>query len=146
MIPMTNLLPILLLTPQGDASDASSNNTQASTLASPQTGNPDNGPTEEPALPGWFPFVLIGGLFYLILIRPQAKEQKRRQAVLDTLKKGDEVMTNAGIYGKVVKADGDVVTLQVADGVRMRFNRSAVSGVIGPKDEIKGDEDKDSAK
>jgi preprotein translocase subunit YajC len=85
-------------------------------------------------------------MFYLMLIRPQAKEQKRRQAVLDTLKKGDEVMTNAGIYGKVVKADGDVVTLQVADGVRMRFSRSAVSGVIGPKDESNGDGDKDIAK
>ena len=144
MIPMTNILPILLLTPQGDASDASSNNNQASTL--PPTGNPSEGKTEEPGLPAWFPFVLIGGLFYLILIRPQAKEQKRRQAVLDTLKKGDEVMTNAGIYGKVVKAEGDVVTLQVADGVRMRFSRSAVSGVIGPKDESNGDGDKDSAK
>ena len=109
-------------------------------------GNPGEAEAEEPGLPAWFPFVLIGGLFYLILIRPQAKEQKRRQAVLDTLKKGDEVMTNAGIYGKVVKADGDVVTLQVADGVRMRFSRSAVSGVIGPKDESNGDGDKDSAK
>lgn len=144
MIPMTNILPILLLTPQGDASDASSNTTQASTLA--PMGNPGEAEAEEPGLPAWFPFVLIGGLFYLILIRPQAKEQKRRQAVLDTLKKGDEVMTNAGIYGKVVKAEGDVVTLQVADGVRMRFSRSAVSGVIGPKDESNGDGDKDSAK
>ena len=110
--------------------------------------NPGEGKTEDPGLPAWCPFVLIGGLFYLILIRPQAKEQKRRQAVLDTLKKGDEVMTNAGIYGKVVKADGDVIALQVADGVRMRFSRSAVSGVIGPKDESNGDEDKgkDSAK
>ena len=140
MIPMTNILPILLLTPQ----DPSPNTTQASTLA--PTGNPGEAAAEEPGLPAWFPFVLIGGLFYLILIRPQAKEQKRRQAVLDTLKKGDEVMTNAGIYGKVVKADGDVVTLQVADGVRMRFSRSAVSGVIGPKDESNGDGDKDSAK
>ena len=109
----------------------------ALTNASTQTTN-DNaeGPTKEGSgLPGWFPFVLIGGLFYLILIRPQAKEQRRRKAVLDGLKKGDEVMTNAGIFGKVVNAEGDVITLQVADGVRMRFSRAAVSGVVDGQDE-----------
>ncbi len=123
---MSNLLPLLTFAAQEGA-------TTTGTVAPPE--NADASPGEEPGLPGWFPFLLIGGLFYLILIRPQAKEQKRRKAVLDALKKGDEVMTNAGIYGKVVVASGDIITLQVADGVRMRFSRAAISGVIGPKDE-----------
>ena len=109
--------------------------TNASTQAT--NDNAEGATKEGPGLPGWFPFVLIGGLFYLILIRPQAKEQRRRKAVLDGLKKGDEVMTNAGIFGKVVNAEGDVITLQVADGVRMRFSRAAVSGVVDGQDEAK---------
>jgi preprotein translocase subunit YajC len=123
---MSNLLPLLTFAAQEGA-------TMTGTLA--ESVMADTKSAEEPGLPSWFPFLLIGGLFYLILIRPQAKEQKRRKAVLNALKKGDEVMTNAGIYGKVVVASGDVVTLQVADGVRMRFSRAAISGVIGPKDE-----------
>jgi preprotein translocase subunit YajC len=123
---MSNLLPLLTFAAQEGA-------TTTGTVAAPESTDAPSG--EDSGLPSWFPFLLIGGLFYLILIRPQAKEQKRRKAVLDALKKGDEVMTNAGIYGKVVVASGDVVTLQVADGVRMRFSRAAISGVIGPKDE-----------
>jgi preprotein translocase subunit YajC len=123
---MSNLLPLLTFAAQEGA-------TTTGTVAAPESGDAPSG--EDSGLPTWFPFLLIGGLFYLILIRPQAKEQKRRKAVLNALKKGDEVMTNAGIYGKVVVASGDVVTLQVADGVRMRFSRAAISGVIGPKDE-----------
>ncbi|MAG63070.1 preprotein translocase subunit YajC [Candidatus Woesearchaeota archaeon] len=128
---MSNLLPLLTFATQEGA-------TTTGTLAPLESV--DESPGKEPGLPGWFPFLLIGGLFYLILIRPQAKEQKRRQAVLNALKKGDEVMTNAGIYGKVVVASGDIITLQVADGVRMRFSRAAISGVVAPKDE---DEEKD---
>jgi preprotein translocase subunit YajC len=123
---MSNLLPLLTFAAQEGA-------TTTGTVAAPDSADAPSG--EDSGLPSWFPFLLIGGLFYLILIRPQAKEQKRRKAVLNALKKGDEVMTNAGIYGKVVVASGDVVTLQVADGVRMRFSRAAISGVIGPKDE-----------
>ncbi len=123
---MSNLLPLLTFAAQEGA-------TTTGTVAPSEGTDAPSG--EDSGLPGWFPFLLIGGFFYLILIRPQAKEQKRRKAVLDALKKGDEVMTNAGIYGKVVVASGDVVTLQVADGVRMRFSRAAISGVIGPKDE-----------
>lgn len=129
---MTKFLPSFPIDPQEEMP------TIASTQVAPDSADEAAQAAEGSGLPGWFPFVLIGGLFYLILIRPQAREQKRRQAVLDTLKKGDEVMTNAGIFGKVVVAEGDVITLQVADGVRMRFSRAAISGVVGEKEEKTG--------
>ena len=69
-------------------------------------------------------------IFYVVLIMPERKKQKQRQALLDTLAKGNKIMTSSGIYGTVVAIHDDVVTVQVADGVRMRFNRAAVQDIL----------------
>ena len=61
---------------------------------------------------------------------PQSKERKRRAAMLNELKKDDNIMTTGGMYGRVAKIDGDVVTVVVSDGVRMRFHRQAVQTVL----------------
>ncbi|MAB78220.1 MAG: preprotein translocase subunit YajC [Planctomycetes bacterium] len=78
----------------------------------------------------FIPMILILGIFYVVLILPERKKQKKRQAMLDQLQKGDKVMTSSGIYGNVAAINEDIVTLQVADGVRIRFSRAAVQDII----------------
>ncbi|HED64101.1 MAG TPA: preprotein translocase subunit YajC [Planctomycetes bacterium] len=84
--------------------------------------------------------LLVLGIFYFVMILPQNKQRKKREAMLDAMKKGDEVMTSSGIYGKIAMIQDDVITLQVADGVRLRFNRAAIQDVLtGDKGEGKAE-------
>lgn len=77
------------------------------------------------------PFILIFALFYLLLIRPQQKRQKLHKQMLEALKKGDKVVTNGGLLGTVAAVTKEVVTLQVADNVRLRVLRAEVMGLQG---------------
>ncbi|MGF1449388.1 MAG: preprotein translocase subunit YajC [Opitutales bacterium] len=72
------------------------------------------------------PIVLMLAAMYFLLYAPQRKKQKEHQALVDRLQQGDEVMTNAGIYGTVTAVKKDRVTVRVADGVKMEFARMAV--------------------
>ena len=74
------------------------------------------------------PLLLVGLIFYFIVIRPGSRERKQREAQIKALKKHDKVVTNAGIHGTVVALDEDTVTLRVDEknNVRMRFSRSAI--------------------
>lgn len=87
--------------------------------------------TQEEAPSMIFPLVAMGAIFYFLLIAPERKQRKRREAMLSELKKGDEVMTTGGILGKVIEAREDRVTLQVADNTRLTFSRQAVQTVMG---------------
>jgi preprotein translocase subunit YajC len=73
------------------------------------------------------PLVVIFVLFYFLLIRPQQKRMKEHKAMLDALQKGDEVVTSGGTLGRVVKAGDAYLTLEVADGVEVIVQRSAVA-------------------
>jgi len=77
-----------------------------------------------------WPLLIMGVLFFVLLILPERKKQKVRQKMLEALKKGDRVLTSSGIYGTVVTTTAEVVVLQVADNVRLRFSRSAIQNVI----------------
>lgn len=72
-------------------------------------------------------------IFYVLLIRPQSKERKKREALVKNLAKGDKVVTTAGLHGRVVEMDDRRVRLEVDDGVRLWFDRVAVWQVT-PKD------------
>lgn len=76
------------------------------------------------------PFILIFIIMYFLVIRPQQKKSKDHQAMLNKLKKNDEVMTAGGIYGKVVALADNVVTLEVAPNVRIRVHRPQISAVL----------------
>jgi preprotein translocase subunit YajC len=84
------------------------------------------------SLSGILPLVLMFGVFYLLIIRPQAKKAKLHQSMLSQLKKGDEVATTGGLIGKITGIKDDEVTLQVQEGVRLRILRSAVTGLSRP--------------
>lgn len=79
-------------------------------------------------------FVLI---FYFLLIRPQNKRRKEHQALMSGLQKGDEIVTAGGVVGVVNKVEDDFVKVQVAEGVEMRIQKSAVGATL-PKGTVKG--------
>ncbi len=74
------------------------------------------------------PLVLIFAIFYFLLIRPQQKKAKEHQDYLSSLKKGDEVMTSGGIIGRITGVTELVVTLELADNVRIKVARSYIAG------------------
>ncbi|WP_195576009.1 preprotein translocase subunit YajC [Paenibacillus sp. 1001270B_150601_E10] len=75
------------------------------------------------------PFVLMFAVFYFLLIRPQQKKQKQRNAMLGQLKKGDKVVTIGGLHGTILEITDDIVVLRVNDVTKMTFDRSAISHV-----------------
>jgi preprotein translocase subunit YajC len=77
----------------------------------------------------FLPFLLIFGIFYLLLIMPMRRRQKKHQDLLSKLTKGDRVITNGGIFGTVVEVEGDVLTLRIAENVKVQVARSAVAGL-----------------
>lgn len=83
-------------------------------------------PSAGDSLMGLLPLVLMFVAFYFFLIAPQRKQQKAIAKFQSELKVGDSVMTSAGIFGKVVSLQDTKVTLQVAEGVRLVFLRTAV--------------------
>jgi preprotein translocase subunit YajC len=74
------------------------------------------------------PMLLIFGVMYLLVIRPQSKRAKETQKMLSELKKGDEVVTTGGMIGRISGIKDTEITLQVQEGVRIRIQRSAVTG------------------
>ena len=83
--------------------------------------------------------VMFGGLFlfmYLMIIRPQRKRSKEHKSLVENLTKGDEVVTNSGILGKIAQIDGEYLVLEVSDTVALKFQRAAIHAVL-PKGTIK---------
>ena len=74
-------------------------------------------------------------VFYLLLIRPQQKRAKEAQKMLNELKKGDEVVTSSGIIGRISGVKDNEIILQVQEGVRIRMQKSAVTGRLKPSSE-----------
>lgn len=92
------------------------------TILPAQTGQPS-------AIVQLMPMVLIFLVFYVVWFLPLQKKQKALDQMVNNLSKGDQVITNGGFYGKVVKVDGDVVVLELADNVRVRVAKRAIGGL-----------------
>ncbi|MEH6542798.1 MAG: preprotein translocase subunit YajC [Porticoccaceae bacterium] len=104
----------------------------ASALAAPAAA----GPSEPPLL---MSIVMFGGLFvfmYFVIIRPQQKRRKEHTNLVSSLNKGDEVVTNSGILGKISKVEGNFLILEVSDTVELKFQKDAIHAVL-PKGTIK---------
>jgi preprotein translocase subunit YajC len=82
-------------------------------------------------------FVIFIAFFYFVAIRPQSKQRKAHQAMMNTLAKGDVVMLASGIYGKVKRVDDTVVVVEVAKGVTMKVVRRAIADIIRDSDKAK---------
>ena len=82
------------------------------------------------------PLVLMFVVLYFVMIRPQMKKQKEHRSMIEALAKGDEVVTGGGLLGKVTKLSESTVSLEVANGVEIQVQRSAVVQIL-PKGSVK---------
>lgn len=91
------------------------------------------------AQPDWatslVPLVGIVAVFYFLLIRPQQKQAQKQRTMLAALRKGDQVVTQAGMFGKVFSIADKEVVLEIASGVKVRWLKSQIAGVEKPEEE-----------
>lgn len=85
------------------------------------------------AIEGFWPLLLLLAFFYFALVRPQKKQQNKRNAFLNALQKGDYVITAGGVYGLVKKITGNVVSVQIAPGTIIQVDKRALQAP--PEDE-----------
>jgi len=85
---------------------------------------------------GLLPMVAIFVIFYFLLIRPQQKKAKEHRSMVADLSKGDEVVTNGGVLGKITDTDENFLTVEVAQGVEVRVQRLAIAQMM-PKGTVK---------
>jgi len=79
----------------------------------------------------FIPLIAIFAIMYFLLIRPQQKKLKEHKAMVEALRRGDQVITQGGIFGKVIKVkEGEEVELEIAEGVKVRVVRSTIQQVI----------------
>jgi len=90
---------------------------------------PAGGGGGQSALMNLVPLVFMFGIFYFLLIRPQQKKAKEHRALIDALKKGDQVITAAGIYGKVTSVDENIVTLEIAPGIGIKIGKGYIASL-----------------
>ena len=81
-------------------------------------------------------FSLIILIFYFLILRPQQKRQKDRQKLLESVQKGDRVVTVGGLHGTVVGLEEKTVLVQVADNLKLKFERTAISSVARGSDSV----------
>ena len=94
----------------------------------------------------FLPLILIFGVFYVLLIRPQQKKVKEHKATLSAIRRGDKVVTGGGIVGTVTKVIDDLeITVEIADGVKVRVQRGLISTVLSKTEPVKGDKKSESS-
>ena len=82
------------------------------------------------AIANFLPIIAIGLVFYFLVIAPANKQRKKTQEMISQLKKGDRVLTTGGIYGTVQGVEPDAVYLKIAENVKVKVARSAISGLV----------------
>lgn len=78
----------------------------------------------------FLPMIIIFVLFWFLLIRPQQKKAKLHNQMLSTLTKGDEVLTTSGLMGKIIKADDQIIELEIAENVIVKLQKAAITGKV----------------
>lgn len=78
------------------------------------------------------PLILIFGVFYFLLIRPQQRRAKEHKARIDAVKKGDQVVTGGGLVGKVVRVDDIYVDVELGQGMKVKAVKSTLTDVLAP--------------
>jgi len=98
-------------------------------------------------LEAMFPLLLIFVVFYFLLIRPQQKKAKEHKAMLEAVRRGDKIVTGGGIIGTVNKViDENEITVEIADGVKVRVQRGLIATVLSKTEPVSEDEKPKKAK
>jgi preprotein translocase subunit YajC len=79
--------------------------------------------------------VLLLGVMYVLMIRPQRKRQQNHQTMIDSCGVGEDVLTTGGIYGTVTHAEGDDIVVEIADGITVHMTRRGIAAVLPPEEE-----------
>ncbi|RKZ04229.1 preprotein translocase subunit YajC [Candidatus Fermentibacteria bacterium] len=79
---------------------------------------------------GLLPIVAMVAIFYFLIIRPQQKQSKKLKEMRDAMQKGDSVVTGGGIHGVITNLKGDVVTVRIADSVKIDVDKSALTVIV----------------
>jgi preprotein translocase subunit YajC len=79
----------------------------------------------------FLPLILLFVIFYFLIIRPQQKQQKAHKEMLESLKKGDTIVTNGGLIAEVVKPEEDFIKIRLSDSVVVKLDRNYVARKIG---------------
>lgn len=124
-------LPPPTVSPGGAAPQAGG---QAGTTVPADPGSPAP-PPRSSFVSLLLPIAVLVLFMWLFVMRPEKKRQKERQALLESIQKGDHVVTTGGIHGQVVRLDGPTVTLKVDDNLRLKFERSAIARVASSKED-----------
>lgn len=74
--------------------------------------------------------VAMLAIFYFLLIRPQQKRQKEHNRMLENLQKGDTIFTTGGLRGRITNLDPTVITMEIAEKIRVKINRNAIGGLV----------------
>ncbi|AWX55328.1 MULTISPECIES: preprotein translocase subunit YajC [Brevibacillus] len=83
----------------------------------------------------FLPIIIMFAIFYFLLIRPQQKKAKQRNAMLGALKKGDKIVTIGGVHGTIQDLSDDTITLRIAHNVNVTFDRGAINSVVSSSNE-----------
>ncbi len=79
--------------------------------------------------------MLLLGVMYVMMIRPQRKRQQLHQTMIDSAGVGEDVLTTGGIYGTVTEAEGDDLVVEIADGISVHMTRRGIAAVLPPEEE-----------
>lgn len=103
------------------------------------------GGTSNQGAPGgmMIPIIMMIGIFYFLLWRPEQKKRKEHTEMLNSLKKGDHIISNAGIHGHITNLDEKTITLEIAERVRIKIDRGYVASL---KQAVKSDKDPKNTK
>ena len=90
------------------------------------------------------PILLFGGVMYLLFLKPQQKRNREQKELLASIETHDEILLNSGIYGFVTDIDGDIIWVEVSEGVELKVARGAVSGKVTAADDPSSSSSDDS--
>ena len=86
--------------------------------------------TPQSSIMGFLPLIIIFALFYFMLIRPQTKRAKEHKQMVASVQKGDEIVTNGGVLGKITDVGENFITLEIADNVQVKMQRTAIASLL----------------
>ena len=92
---------------------------------------------------GLLVIAVLFAVFWFVLIRPQRNRAKEQQELIGSLESGDEIVTTGGLYGVITEVDGEVLHVEIADGLVVRTARSAIAGIVEVDDEDEEEADED---
>ena len=82
----------------------------------------------------FLPLIAFALIMYALIIRPQQRQQKEQKKMLAAVKKGDQIVTSGGMHGRITGITDDVITLEIADRVRIKLNKSAIGSRVASSD------------